>query len=204
MSGVSLGVGVTAVDTVPASGVTGTVGVSQGGTGQTSYTNGQMLIGNTTGNTLTKGTLTQGTDFVITNGTGTVTLGNTAKSVKILGKLTSANLNSTADQAITMTSGVTTGILTNVLITNSSTNLGAGLAAGGIYNATGKPGGGVLLAAATLYTALTAATKFISPAVATLATTDIITSSTPCQFSLTTANGTAATADIYLMGYDLG
>jgi len=32
------------------------VAVSDGGTGQTSYTNGQLLIGNTTGNTLTKAT----------------------------------------------------------------------------------------------------------------------------------------------------
>ena len=34
-------------------GVTGTLAVANGGTGQTTYTNGQLLIGNTTGNTLT-------------------------------------------------------------------------------------------------------------------------------------------------------
>jgi len=55
-------------------GVTGTLGVSNGGTGQTTYTNGQLLIGNTTGNTLTKATLTQGTGVTITNGTGSITL----------------------------------------------------------------------------------------------------------------------------------
>jgi len=38
-----------------------TIAVDKGGTGQTSYTNGQLLIGNTTGNTLTKATLTAGT-----------------------------------------------------------------------------------------------------------------------------------------------
>jgi hypothetical protein len=53
---------------------TGTLGVDQGGTGQTSYTNGQLLIGNTTGNTLTKATLTAGTGVTITNGTGTITI----------------------------------------------------------------------------------------------------------------------------------
>ena len=37
-----------------------TIAVDQGGTGQTSYTDGQLLIGNTTGNTLTKTTLTAG------------------------------------------------------------------------------------------------------------------------------------------------
>ncbi len=59
---------------VPFSLVTGTVPVNQGGTGQTTYTNGQLLIGNTTGNTLAKATLTQGTGVTITNGTGTITI----------------------------------------------------------------------------------------------------------------------------------
>jgi trimeric autotransporter adhesin len=51
-----------------------TIGVAYGGTGQTSYTNGQLLIGNTTGNTLTKATLTAGTGISITNGTGSITI----------------------------------------------------------------------------------------------------------------------------------
>lgn len=52
----------------------GTLAVANGGTGQTTYTNGQLLIGNTTGNTLTKATLTQGTGMSITNGAGSITL----------------------------------------------------------------------------------------------------------------------------------
>jgi len=51
-----------------------TVAVNQGGTGQTSYTNGQLLIGNTTGNTLTKATLTEGANITITEGAGTITI----------------------------------------------------------------------------------------------------------------------------------
>ena len=51
--------------------------VANGGTGQTTYTNGQLLIGNTTGNTLTKATLTQGTGISITNGTGSITIAAT-------------------------------------------------------------------------------------------------------------------------------
>jgi len=50
--------------------------VSNGGTGQTSFTNGQLLIGNTTGNTLAKAALTAGTGITITNGAGTITLAN--------------------------------------------------------------------------------------------------------------------------------
>lgn len=49
--------------------------VASGGTGQTSYTNGQLLIGNTTGNTLAKATLTGTTSqVVVTNGAGSITL----------------------------------------------------------------------------------------------------------------------------------
>lgn len=49
--------------------------VSSGGTGQISYTNGQLLIGNTTGNTLAKATLTGTTNQItVTNGAGTITI----------------------------------------------------------------------------------------------------------------------------------
>lgn len=50
------------------------VGVAYGGTGQTSYIDGQILIGNTTGNTLTKTTLTAGCGVTITNGAGSITI----------------------------------------------------------------------------------------------------------------------------------
>ncbi len=52
----------------------GTLAVANGGTGQTSYTDGQLLIGNTTGNTLTKTTLTAGSGVTITNGSGAITI----------------------------------------------------------------------------------------------------------------------------------
>jgi hypothetical protein len=51
--------------------------VANGGTGQTSYTDGQLLIGNSTGNTLAKSTLTAGTGVTITNGSGTITIAAT-------------------------------------------------------------------------------------------------------------------------------
>lgn len=58
--------------------VSNVIAVSQGGTGQTSYTNGQLLIGNTTGNTLTKATLTAGSGITITNGAGSITITNSS------------------------------------------------------------------------------------------------------------------------------
>jgi hypothetical protein len=51
-----------------------TIEVNKGGTGQTSYINGQLLIGNSTNNTLSKATLTEGTGIDITNGNGTITI----------------------------------------------------------------------------------------------------------------------------------
>jgi hypothetical protein len=60
-----------------------TIAVDQGGTGQTSYTNGQLLIGNTTGNTLAKATLTAGTGIAITNGTGSITINSDLEGTEL-------------------------------------------------------------------------------------------------------------------------
>ena len=58
--------------------LSGTLAVANGGTGQISYTDGQLLIGNSTGNTLAKGTLTAGTGISVTNGAGSITITNSA------------------------------------------------------------------------------------------------------------------------------
>jgi len=50
-----------------------TVGTGYGGTGQTTYTDGQLLIGKTDG-TLAKATLTAGANITITNGDGTISI----------------------------------------------------------------------------------------------------------------------------------
>jgi hypothetical protein len=60
-----------------AANVTGIVGVDHGGTGQTGFTDGQLLIGNSTGFTLAKSTLTAGTGISITNGSGAITIAAT-------------------------------------------------------------------------------------------------------------------------------
>lgn len=61
-----------------ATSLSSTVSVASGGTGQTSYTDGQLLIGNTTGNTLDKATLTAGTGITITNGAGSIEIASTS------------------------------------------------------------------------------------------------------------------------------
>lgn len=68
-----------ATDATNASNIsTGTLAVGVGGTGQTTYTDGQLLVGNTTGNTLTKATITAGSNITVTNGHGTITIASTA------------------------------------------------------------------------------------------------------------------------------
>ena len=86
-----------------AANVTGTVAVGNGGTGQTTYTNGQLLIGNSTGNTLTKATLTQGTGISITNGTGSITISATGG-----GGVTTFSAGSTGFSPSTGVSGAVT------------------------------------------------------------------------------------------------
>lgn len=67
-------VGTLSAGAIPTSLLTGTLSVANGGTGQSTFTNGQLLIGNTTGNTLTKATLTAGSGITITNGNGSITI----------------------------------------------------------------------------------------------------------------------------------
>jgi hypothetical protein len=52
----------------------GTLAVSRGGTGQSSYSNGDLLIGNTISGGLDRANLTQGYGIIITNGNGTITI----------------------------------------------------------------------------------------------------------------------------------
>lgn len=87
-----------------------TVAVNKGGTGQTSYTDGQLLIGNTTGNTLTKATLTAGTGISVTNGGGSITIASTVTSgapdsADYLVKTANASLS--AERVVTDTATVT-------------------------------------------------------------------------------------------------
>lgn len=57
-----------------AANVTGVVAVVNGGTGQTTYTDGQLLIGDTSSGGLDKATLTAGANVTITNGNGSITI----------------------------------------------------------------------------------------------------------------------------------
>jgi len=83
---------------------TSTLAVANGGTGQSSYVNGELLIGNTTGNTLTKSTLTAGTGISIANGSGSITISRSGSSdltSAVTGILPIANGGTNSSTALT-------------------------------------------------------------------------------------------------------
>jgi hypothetical protein len=103
--------------------VTGTVAVANGGTGQTSYTDGQLLIGNSTGNTLVKSTLTAGSGISITNGAGSITIAASGGggSGTVTSVSAGAGMNFT-----TITGSGSVAMGTPDTITNTSTNTASG------------------------------------------------------------------------------
>lgn len=117
---------------------------------------------------------------------------------RVIASIRSANMNSTADQALTPPPAITKFIVTSILVTNASASLTT--AAGGVYPAASK-GGTPLVAAITTYTALTSSGILFAPALAgTVAATPY---TAPLFLSLTLGQGSAATADIYVIGVDL-
>jgi hypothetical protein len=83
--------------------VSGTLPVDNGGTGQTSYTDGQLLIGNSTGNTLTKATLSAGSGISITNGSGSISIAATGSggTVSSVGQTFTGGLISVSGSPVT-------------------------------------------------------------------------------------------------------
>ena len=94
--------------------------VNQGGTGQTSYTDGQLLIGNSVGNTLNKNTLTPGTGIGVTNGHGTIAIANTGVTSVAAGSGVSV---SAATGAVTVAN---TGVLSVIAGTGISVSSATG------------------------------------------------------------------------------
>jgi len=103
---------------------TGTLAVNKGGTGQNSYVNGELLIGNTNNNTLTKATLTAGNNITITNGSGSITIASTDQHVGTVTSVTSGNTS-------TITIGGTSAAPTVAANTAAVAASGAKLATGG-------------------------------------------------------------------------
>ena len=65
---------------------------NRGGTGQSTFTDGQLLIGNSNGNTLTKATLTAGSGISISNGNGSISISSSFASLTTTGSSGAATL----------------------------------------------------------------------------------------------------------------
>lgn len=117
----------------------------------------------------------------------------------LLGKLIGANMNSTADQQITMLDNPSKFILRRIVVTNASISLTT--AAGGVYTAASK-GGTAVVAAAQAYSSLTTSALFLDLTLSTTssASTTVKSSIPNLYLSLTTGQGAAATADVYVYG----
>jgi hypothetical protein len=94
--------------------VSGTLPVANGGTGQTTYTDGQLLIGNSTGNTLTKASLTAGTGISITPGSGSISIASTVTS-----GLTITNDTTTATALYPTFTSATSGSISGASVTST-------------------------------------------------------------------------------------
>ena len=116
----------------------------------------------------------------------------------LLGELISANMNSTADQQIVIFSAPAKYIIRRIVVTNASISLTT--AVGGIYPQVSK-GGTAIVANSQVYSSLNATTKFIDLTIASGYTSggSILTAKS-IYLSLTTPQGAAATADVYVYG----
>jgi hypothetical protein len=149
--------------------------VLSGGTGQTSFADGQLLIGNTTGNTLSKSTLTAGAGISVTNGAGSVTIANTT-----LGTVTSVDVSG-GTTGLTTSGGPITGSGTVTLAgTLAATNGGTGLTSlgAGIATFLGTPSSANLAAAVTNETGTGALVFGTSPTLVTPVISSIVNTGT--------------------------
>ena len=195
--------------TVSTSDITGTLAVANGGTNQTSYTDGQLLIGNSTGNTLTKASLTAGSGVTITPGAGSIEIAFTGPGS---GSVTSTSVVSangfagtvataTSTPAITLSTSVT-GVLKGNGTAISAATAGTDYLAPPSGTAILKANSGGALANAT------AGTDYVAPATATTFTaTQTFTGSSSATAivlndaaEVATVSATAATGTI---NYDI-
>ena len=105
--------------TTTGSGTGAGISPANGGTGQTSYTDGQLLIGNSTNNGLNKNTLSPGTGIGVINGHGTIQINNdgvttigAGTNVTISGGTGAVTINS-VNNGVTTFSGGSTGLTPN-------------------------------------------------------------------------------------------
>jgi hypothetical protein len=134
-------------------------------------------------------------------------------SNKVLAAMFSANFNTAGDQAILLPFPIKAFQLTGIVVTNASVSMTT--AVGGFYPAAAKAGSAIV-AAGQVYSALTSKDLLLQATLTSFANTARFSSNNlplvfgpnsqnvlAIYFSLTTAQGGSAVADIYLIGIDL-
>jgi len=146
--------------------ITGTLGVANGGTGQTSFTDGQLLIGNSTGNTLTKASLTAGSGVTITPGAGSIQIAFTGPGA---GSVTSLDVSGGTTGLTTSGGPITSSGTITLAGTLAVANGGTGITSFGTGVATflGTPSSANLAAAVTGETGTGALVFATSPTLVT-------------------------------------
>jgi hypothetical protein len=119
-AGTAIGFG--AVNLAAANAVTGVLAFGNGGTGQSSYTDGQLLIGNTSTGGLSKATLTAGTNVTITNAGGSITINASGGT----GTVSSVGLSLPGIFTVSGSPVTTSGTLTGTLATQTANLVWAG------------------------------------------------------------------------------
>jgi hypothetical protein len=116
----------------------------------------------------------------------------------LLGKLVAANMNSTADQIITIFSNPSKYVVRRVVVTNASLSLTTAVAS--VYTAASGGGSAVVLSQA--LSSLNASTRFLDCTLNSTGNVNTtVKSAVPNLYlKLDTAQGTASTADVYIYG----
>lgn len=182
---------------IPTTAITGTLPVANGGTGQSTYTNGQLLIGNTTGNTLTKATLTgTANQVVVTNSTGSITLSTpqdiaTASDVRFR-RLGLGQVTSTTSLAIQIQTNTNPGIAVKGAASQSGQLMVYQDSGGTILSSVDANGNYAIGTSAAPNTSLDVAKDFAVRNAATNTTTGTINNLSTASISKITFNGASA------------
>lgn len=118
----------------------------------------------------------------------------TNQAIRLLAVATGVNVNSTGDQATLAINNASSYSVSNVVFTNASTSLTT--AAAGLFTAPSAGGTGIVANAA--LSALTSSTVVSQRTVASTA----LQTAQNLYLNVGTAQGAAATMDVYVYGYD--
>lgn len=118
----------------------------------------------------------------------------TNQAIRLLAVATGVNVNSTGDQATLAINNASSYSVSNVVFTNASTSLTT--AAAGLFTAPAAGGTGLVANAA--LSALTSSTVVSQRTVASTA----LQTAQNLYLNVGTAQGAAATMDVYVYGYD--